>query len=62
MTMLTEHELCLILGVTRMFLYQSRRDGLPFIRLGDRLIRYNPDDVLSWFEERGARIKSSVQQ
>lgn len=48
--LLTEKELCEQLKVERVFLFKCRQKGLPFVRLGPKLIRYNYDDVISWFD------------
>ena len=49
--LLTENELCEILRVERLFLYRCRKRGMPYIRLGSKLVRYNLDDVVSWLNE-----------
>ena len=49
--LMTEIELCEVLKVCRPFLYESRKQGLPYIRLGDKLIRYDLDQVMTWFNE-----------
>lgn len=50
--MMTEKELCAYLKVDRVFIYRCRCNGLPFVRLGTKLIRYNLDDVLTWFNQK----------
>lgn len=47
---ITEKELCSILHVKRLFLYRCRQRGMPFVYLGSKIIRYNLEDVLLWFE------------
>lgn len=49
--LVTEKELCEILKVDRMFLWSCRQKGLPFIRLGTKIIRYRLADVFAWFNE-----------
>lgn len=49
--LLTENELCDRLKVDRCFLWKCRNNGMPFIRLGSKIIRYNYEEVLKWFEE-----------
>lgn len=44
----TENDLCDFLNVTKVFLYRCRQKGMPFIRLGSRLIRYDLEEVLNW--------------
>lgn len=47
--LITEKELCKTLKVDRCFLWSCRQKGMPFVRLGSKIIRYNLDDVLQWF-------------
>ncbi len=49
MSLLTEQELCSILKVERVFLWKCRQDGMPFIRLGAKIVRYDLEEVLEWF-------------
>ncbi len=49
MNIVTEKELCEILKVDNVFLWRCRKKGLPFIRLGSKLIRYDLVLVLNWF-------------
>lgn len=51
MSLLTEQELCSVLKVERVFLWKCRQDGMPFIRLGAKIVRYDLDEVLNWFCE-----------
>ena len=51
MSLLTEQELCSALKVERVFLWKCRQDGMPFIRLGVKIVRYDLDEVLNWFRE-----------
>lgn len=51
MSLLTEQELCSALKVERVFLWKCRQDGMPFIRLGAKIVRYDLDEVLKWFLE-----------
>ena len=53
---ITEVELCERLKVDRVFLWSCRKKGLPFIRLGTKIIRYNLDDVLRWFNENSEKV------
>ena len=46
MSLLTEQELCSTLKVERVFLWKCRQDGMPFIRLGAKIVRYDLDEVL----------------
>lgn len=51
MSLLTEQELCSALKVERVFLWKCRQDGMPFIRLGAKIVRYDLGEVLNWFRE-----------
>lgn len=57
MRLLTENELCNVLKVGRVFVYRCRKQGLPFIRLGDKSLRYNLDDVLQWFIVQNDKLR-----
>lgn len=46
--LLTENELCKFLKVDRVFLWRNRKLGLPFKRLGTKIIRYDLEEVLKW--------------
>lgn len=48
--LVTEKELCEILRVDRSFLWSWRQKGMPFVRLGKKIIRYDPEAVFSWFK------------
>lgn len=49
--LISEKELCARLQVDRSFLYLCRKKGMPFIRLGTKLIRYDFDEVVSWLRQ-----------
>ncbi|MGN0542414.1 MAG: hypothetical protein ACI4JG_03100 [Acutalibacteraceae bacterium] len=49
--LVTEIELCELLKVERCFLWSCRQKGMPFLRLGSKIIRYDYDKVLQWFNE-----------
>lgn len=49
--LLTEQQLCDKLQVDRVFLWRCRRNGMPFLRIGKKLIRYNYEEVLQWFDD-----------
>ncbi len=50
--LLCANELCAVLGVSRGFLYRCRAEGMPYIRIGDKLIRYDVSEVKKWLDER----------
>jgi len=47
--LLTEKELSEVLGICRVTLFRFRREGMPYIRLGARLVRYDFKQVQEWF-------------
>lgn len=47
----TEKQLCELLDVDRSFLWSCRQKGLPFVRLGRKIIRYDFDEVIEWFSK-----------
>ena len=50
MRLLLESELCDILKVERVFLWRCRQRGMPYVRLGTKMIRYRLEDVLEWLK------------
>lgn len=48
----SESEVCICFNLSRTYLWKCRKNGLPFIKVGTRNIRYNLDDVLSWFNSQ----------
>ena len=54
--LLTEKELCAYLKVDRTFLYSCRALGLPYLRLGKKLIRYDLHSVLDWFDDNTEKV------
>jgi len=49
---LTAKHLCAELDITPAALYVWRQQGMPYIPLGTRAVRYNLQDVLEWLEAR----------
>lgn len=50
MNLLTVEEIAKELKVTRQTIYQWRKDGMPFLRMG-RLIRFEQEKVMEWLKE-----------
>ena len=48
--LITEEEMCFKLDVQRVFLWKCRKQGMPYIRIGERIIRYDYDEVLNWLK------------
>jgi len=49
---MTTQQVCAELGVDRQCLLRWRNQGMPYIPLGTRMVRYNLYDVLEWLEAR----------
>lgn len=49
--LLTEKQLCDVLHVGRVFLYMCRDRGMPYVRLGAKLVRYDYEKVMAWMED-----------
>lgn len=62
LVLITEKELCEILKVDRSFLYLCRLNGLPFIRLGKKLIRYELNSVLNWYEQNSEKVVNCFEK
>ena len=52
--LLTSAQLAELLQVDRILLWKLRKRGMPYKRLGNKLIRYNLDDVMEWLEKETA--------
>jgi len=39
---------------------RQRRDGIPFIRLGHKTVRYKRSDVEAWMDDRLVETKLSI--
>lgn len=53
---LTTDELTDYLSVTRQSVYNWRKEGMPYKKLGS-LVRFDLDEVLSWLEEKGKEME-----
>ena len=49
--LLTEKQLCDVLHVGRVFLYMCRDRGMPYVRLGAKLVRYDYEKVMAGMED-----------
>ena len=56
---LTEKQLCECLSLTRPFLYNCRRLGMPYVRLGSRLVRYNFDEVIDRYDTNSVKYENA---
>jgi excisionase family DNA binding protein len=59
--LLTTKEAAKVLGVSAAFLERDRWAGarVPFVRVGDRGVRYRPSDLRTYIE---SRVKHSTSQ
>ena len=51
--LITTKELAKLLGLSTETIYRYRVEGMPCKRFSARVIRYDLDEVMKWFEERG---------
>ena len=49
--LITDKELSKILIVGRVTLRKYREQGMPYKRLGEKLIRYDVEEVLEWLND-----------
>lgn len=50
--LLTNKEMAELLNVNVKTLSRYRKDGLPFLQLSDRIIRYDEEKVMEWIRKR----------
>lgn len=41
--------------ISRPTVYELIKEGMPHIRISERILRFDPDEVMRWFEERQAK-------
>ncbi|MHB9146806.1 MAG: helix-turn-helix transcriptional regulator [Symbiobacteriia bacterium] len=51
--LLTVWELAKALGMSRAAVYRFRREGMPYIKLGPKMVKYDLEDVVTWMKARG---------
>lgn len=56
-SLMTEDQMREFLCVKPLALYRLRRQGMPCIRLGYKLIRYDLDAVLEWLQSEKEEVK-----
>lgn len=60
--LLSEREVARILGVSRQTLWVYRtREGLPYVELRGRSIRYNPRQVAAWLKARAIKLPRATR-
>jgi len=59
--LLTTKDAAKLLGVSKAFLERDRWDGvrIPFIRVGSRAVRYRPQDLETYLENRVCKRAST---
>jgi len=55
---MTTAQICSELGITRACLVNWRHEGMPYVPLGGRAVRYSPYDVLEWLRARDEAYKA----
>lgn len=50
--LLTTKELAESLSVSEKTIHDWKDNGMPYIRLGQRIIRYDFDKVIKWFKDK----------
>lgn len=50
--LLNQEEMREVLGLSKVAFVNLRKQGMPHYRLTERLLRFNPDEVLKWLRER----------
>lgn len=53
--LLSVGELAKALGVSRAAVYRFRQEGLPYIKLGPKMVKYDLEDVVAWMKARGQK-------
>jgi predicted DNA-binding transcriptional regulator AlpA len=41
--------------ISRPTIFELMKEGMPHIRISERILRFDPDEVLRWFEERQSK-------
>ncbi|MCJ1222246.1 MULTISPECIES: helix-turn-helix transcriptional regulator [Paenibacillus] len=41
--------------ISRPTVYELVKEGMPHIRISERILRFDPDEVRRWFEERQSK-------
>ena len=57
MNCVTQNLMANTLGVSLATLAKYRKLGMPYISLGPRLVRYDFDKVMEWFEARYSKAQ-----
>jgi excisionase family DNA binding protein len=57
-SMLTTKELCEKYKISDSTVTRWRREGLPFERLGPRLVRFDEDKVIGWLKQHDKKAET----
>lgn len=49
--LLKVEEVCELLSISRTTLYRLKKEGLPYIKINDGVIRFEEDRVLEWIRQ-----------
>lgn len=42
------------LNVSRVTIFELMKDGMPTIRISERIIRFDPDEVVNWLKNKAS--------
>lgn len=42
------------LGISRVTVFDLIKEGMPNIRISERILRFDPDDVLDWLKHKAS--------
>jgi len=57
---LTEKEVAEKYKVSKVFLNQCRKKGMPFKRFGSKMIRYETDEIEKWINRRNENTENQA--
>ena len=57
--LVTQETMMKLLGVSKPTFIKMKRQGLPEIKLTEKLVRYDPEDVYVWLKERSYKDDDS---
>lgn len=47
-------EIAIKLNVSRVTVFELIKEGMPAIRISERILRFDPDDVMSWIKNKAS--------
>lgn len=42
------------LNVSRVTIFELIKDGMPTIRISERILRFDPDEVMNWLKQKAS--------